>query len=108
MVLVLKKVSILGSTGSVGKNTLEVVSKLHDKFNLHAISCNKNISLLHDQIIKYKPRIAVITNHEKYKKFLKEYGYEIGVTRNCVYVVSETLRLWTILLPSVLKNCAVP
>ena len=81
MVLVLKKVSILGSTGSVGKNTLEVVSKLHDKFNLHAISCNKNISLLHDQIIKYKPRIAVITNHEKYKKFLKEYGYEIGVTR---------------------------
>ena len=58
MVSVLKKVSVLGSTGSVGKNTLEVISKLTDKFNLYAISCNENISLLHDQIIKYKPRIA--------------------------------------------------
>ena len=81
MVSVLKKVSVLGSTGSVGKNTLEVISKLTDKFNLYAISCNENISLLHDQIIKYKPRIAVITNHEKYNKFLDDYGHEINTTR---------------------------
>ena len=81
MVLVLKRVSVLGSTGSVGKNTLEVISKLADKFILYAISCNENTSLLHDQIIKYKPRVAVITNHKKYREFLDDYGHEIDVTR---------------------------
>ena len=81
MVYVLKTVSILGSTGSVGKNTLEVISKLSDRFNVYAISCNQNTSLLHEQIIKYKPRVAVITNHEKYNEFLNEYGNEINITR---------------------------
>ena len=81
MVYVLKTVSILGSTGSVGKNTLEVISSLSDRFNVYAISCNQNTSLLHEQIIKYKPRVAVITNHEKYNEFLNEYGNEINVTR---------------------------
>ena len=81
MVFILKTVSVLGSTGSVGKNTLEVISKLSDKFTLYAISCNENTSLLHHQIIKYKPRFAVITNHEKYYDFVNEYGYEIGITR---------------------------
>ena len=81
MVFVLKTVSVLGSTGSVGKNTLEVISKLPDKFNVYAISCNENTALLHDQIMKYKPRVAVITNHEKYNEFISDHGNEIGVTR---------------------------
>ena len=81
MVHVLKKVSILGSTGSVGKNTLEVISSLSDRFNVYAISCNQNTILLHEQIIKYKPRVAVITNHEKYNEFINEYGNQIDVTR---------------------------
>ena len=81
MVYVLKTVSILGSTGSVGKNTLEVISSLSDRFDVYAISCNQNTSLLHEQIIKYKPRVAVITNHEKYNEFLYEYGNEINSTR---------------------------
>ena len=81
MVYVLKTVSILGSTGSVGKNTLEVISSLSDRFHVYAISCNQNTSLLHEQIIKYKPRVAVITNHEKYNEFLNEYGNEINSTR---------------------------
>ena len=81
MVYVLKTVSILGSTGSVGKNTLEVISSLSDRFHVYAISCNQNTSLLHEQIIKYKPIVAVITNHRKYNKFINEYGNEIGVTR---------------------------
>ena len=81
MVYVLKTVSILGSTGSVGKNTLEVISSLSDRFHVYAISCNQNTKLLHEQIIKYKPSVAVITNHEKYNEFLNEYGNEMGLTR---------------------------
>ncbi len=81
MVLVLKTVSVLGSTGSVGKNTLEVISKLSDRFELYGISCNENNSLLYDQVIKYNPKVAVITNHEKYNEFMNEYGNKIGKTR---------------------------
>ena len=81
MVYVLKTVSILGSTGSVGKNTLEVISSLSNRFHVYAISCNQNTSLLHEQIIKHKPRFAVITNYEKYSEFLNDYGNEIDVTR---------------------------
>ncbi len=81
MVFVLKTVSILGSTGSVGKNTLEVISKLSDKFELYALSCNENTSLLYDQIIKHKPRVAVITSLKKYTEFVDDYGYEVGMTR---------------------------
>lgn len=81
MVFILKKVSVLGSTGSVGKNTLEVISTLPDKFKLFAISCNTNTPLLHEQIIKYKPEVAVITNQGKYNEFYDHHGYQIGVTR---------------------------
>ena len=81
MVFVLKTVSILGSTGSVGKNTLEVISKLSDKFELYALSCNENTSLLYDQIIKHKHRVAVITSLKKYTEFVDDYGYEVGMTR---------------------------
>tara|TARA_A100001035_G_scaffold213449_1_gene173238 strand:+ start:549 stop:1760 length:1212 start_codon:yes stop_codon:yes gene_type:complete len=81
MVYVLKTVSILGSTGSVGKNTLEVISRLPDRFHVYAISCNQNISLLYEQVTKYKPKVAVITNHEKYNEFLNDYGHEISATK---------------------------
>ena len=77
MVLVLKTVSVLGSTGSVGKNTLEVISKLSDRFELYGISCNENNSLLYDQIIEYNPKVAVITNHEKYNEFSFNFSYNI-------------------------------
>ena len=55
-------VSILGSTGSVGTNTLEVITSLSERFRLYGISCNQNILLLHNQITQYKPAIAVITD----------------------------------------------
>ena len=84
MVPVLKSITILGSTGSVGQNTLDVYASLSDRFSLYGISCNKNISLLYDQIIKYNPTIAVITNEEKYNEFINQYGSIIGRT-NVMY-----------------------
>ncbi len=64
VVSVLRSVSILGSTGSVGKNTLEVLTSLSERFRLYGISCNQNILLLNDQITKYQPVIAVITDEK--------------------------------------------
>ena len=67
-------VSILGSTGSVGINSLSVISSLPDKYKVYGLSCNKNILLLQQQIITYKPTFAVITNKKSYENFVKEHG----------------------------------
>ena len=80
MVLVLRTITILGSTGSVGVNTLEVLSSLSKNFRLYGISCNQNTSLFHEQIIKYSPVIAVITDKNKYTEFINQYGSHIGAT----------------------------
>ena len=81
MVSTLKFISILGSTGSVGKNTLEVLSTLSEKYSLYGISCNKNISVLFDQINKYNPSVAVITDYDKYKEFVNLHGTHINSTK---------------------------
>ena len=80
MVFVLRSVSILGSTGSVGANTLEVLTSLSERFRLYGISCNQNILLLHNQITQYKPAIAVITDEKKYTEFVNQHGSRIGDT----------------------------
>ncbi len=80
MVSVLRSISILGSTGSVGKNTLEVLSSLSTDFSLYGISCNENILLLHKQIMQYKPKIAVITDKIKYNEFIQQHGTNINTT----------------------------
>ena len=60
----MKKISILGSTGSIGTQTLEVIEKNRDKFIVEAITCGKNINLLCEQIKKFNPSFAVTEKEE--------------------------------------------
>ncbi len=53
-----KKISILGSTGSIGRQALEVIEKLQDKFEIIALTAGANTKLLNDQIKKFKPKYA--------------------------------------------------
>ena len=76
----MKKISILGSTGSIGQNTLDVMTSLNGNFSLYGISCNNNTNLLLKQINKYKPNIAVITNLDKYNLFVKKHGNKLKDT----------------------------
>ena len=52
----MKNIIILGSTGSIGTQTLEVVEKLKDKFNVLGLACGKNIELIKKQIEKFSPK----------------------------------------------------
>lgn len=52
------KISILGSTGSIGRQALEVIDKLRDKFEIIALTGGANVELLNKQIAKYKPKYA--------------------------------------------------
>ena len=56
----MKKIVILGSTGSIGTQTLEVIEKLQDEFSVLALSCGSNIELLKSQIEKFSPKFVCV------------------------------------------------
>lgn len=57
-----KKIAILGSTGSIGTQSLEVIDKLNDRFEIVAISAGNNIELVSKQIQKYQPKMVAVKN----------------------------------------------
>ena len=57
------KISILGSTGSIGTQALEVIEKLQDKFEIIALTGGSNIDLLKQQALKFRPKY-VCSNKE--------------------------------------------
>ncbi len=63
-----KKISILGSTGSIGTQALEVIEANPDHFELEAITANENADLLIKQAIQFKPNLVVIANEDKYQR----------------------------------------
>lgn len=56
----MKKITILGSTGSIGVSTLDIVEKNPDKFSVAALAAGRNVRLLAEQIIKFHPEIAAV------------------------------------------------
>ncbi len=76
----MKNIVILGSTGSIGKNALEIVRRFPDEFNIVGLSANKNIELLLKQIEEFKPQFICITSKNGYENFKKEVDYKkLGV-----------------------------
>ena len=63
-----KKIAILGSTGSIGTQALEVIEEHADKFQVEVLTANGNADLLIEQAIKFKPNVVVIADEAKYKK----------------------------------------
>ena len=59
-----KHISLLGSTGSIGTQTLEIVDVCPDNFVIDALSAGTNVELLSQQIIKYTPKIASVATAE--------------------------------------------
>ena len=61
-----KQIAILGSTGSIGTQALEVISEHSDLFEVEVLTANNNSALLIEQAKKFKPNTVVIGNEEKY------------------------------------------
>ena len=59
-----KRVSILGSTGSIGKSTLAVIGKYPDRFKVVALAAGENIDLLERQVRAFRPRIAAVVSEK--------------------------------------------
>lgn len=67
----MKNIAILGSTGSIGTQTLQVVEANPDRFSVEVLTANNNVDLLVEQALKFKPDCVVIANEEKYT-FLRD------------------------------------
>ena len=75
-----KKIAILGSTGSIGTQTLEVINNNLDRFSIELLSAHSNIDLLIKQTIKFKPKTIIIGNKNHYKKLKMTFkGQKINI-----------------------------
>jgi len=63
-----KRIAIFGSTGSIGRQALEVIDANPDLFSVEVLTAHQNDELLIEQAIKYKPNIVVIGAEQKYQK----------------------------------------
>ncbi len=71
----MKKISILGSTGSIGTQALDVVRKLPDEFKICALAANSNVELFSKQVEEFQPELAVLADEDAYKKFTAEKNF---------------------------------
>ena len=60
-----KGIAVLGSTGSIGVNTLSVVASHPDKFDVLALAAHSNVDKLEEQVRRFRPRLAVLFESEK-------------------------------------------
>jgi len=98
----MKRLAILGSTGSIGKNSIEVIANFPDQFKVSYLTVNNNIDALCDQVRRFKPKGVVVLDRnsaaECKKRFdgatevlVGEEGLEEIVQRNDVDVVISSL-----------------
>ena len=73
-----KGIAILGSTGSIGTQTLEVISEHKNLFSVEVLTANNNCDLLIEQAKQYKPNTVVIVNQDKYDKVNSEL-FKLGI-----------------------------
>lgn len=80
-----KRISILGSTGSIGVNALKVVSHLKSELEVVYLSANKNMTLLLKQIVQYQPQAVCIVDEKSYysiKEELSSLNIEVLIGRS--------------------------
>lgn len=88
-----KNIAILGSTGSIGTQTLDIISEYPNRFRASLLTANRNVKLLAEQAKKYLPDRVVIADDTLYpelKEYLKDYPVEVVSGSNSIGVsVSE-------------------
>lgn len=73
----MKQVTLLGSTGSIGTNTLDVVRRNRHRFEIYALAAGRNFELLADQIREFQPKVAVVSEPDRLAAVLKERGIRV-------------------------------
>jgi len=75
----MKKVAILGSTGSIGINTVEVIRKFPDHFSVEALTVNTRINLLEKQIDEFHPKVVAVKDEKLAAELKRKIGSKCEV-----------------------------
>jgi 1-deoxy-D-xylulose-5-phosphate reductoisomerase len=73
----LKQVTLLGSTGSIGTNTLDIVRRNQHRFEIYALAAGRNFDLLAEQIQEFRPKVVVVSEPDRLAAVLKDRNIEI-------------------------------
>lgn len=85
----MKKIAILGSTGSIGKNALNIIENFKDKFTVSFLVANTSVNVIKEQIEKYKVKKAVLLNVEAANHLKKNISEEVKIYSG----INELLKL---------------
>ena len=69
----MKNISVLGSTGSIGRQTLEVAAANPEQLKIRVLAAHRNVDLMLQQIELYHPDLAVLTDKKAADKLQKQY-----------------------------------
>lgn len=69
----MENIAILGSTGSIGRSSLEVMDKLSHRFRVVGLAAGRNIQLLEEQVEKFKPKIVSLEREEEAEQFRRKF-----------------------------------
>ena len=64
---------LLGSTGSIGQTTLNIIRRDKNNFNVKLLTTNKNVKKIYKQAIEFKVKNIVIFNKEEYHRYIKNF-----------------------------------
>jgi len=70
----MKRISIIGSTGSIGRQTLDVIKEHRDEFSVECLTSLKNVDLLVEQVNEFKPKYVAVTEKNKYNELKAAIG----------------------------------
>ncbi|MBM4341148.1 MAG: 1-deoxy-D-xylulose-5-phosphate reductoisomerase [Deltaproteobacteria bacterium] len=88
----MKRLAILGSTGSIGVNTLDIVRQSPEQFEVISLSAGLNIRLLREQILRFRPKVVSVLNQEVAGELKRSIA---GVDVEVVYGVEGLIRVAT-------------
>ena len=74
----IKKLTVLGSTGSIGVNTLNIIRNNADKYIVVALAAGRNVDLLHKQIVEFEPQFVAVENENLAEKLQDLLGSASG------------------------------
>jgi 1-deoxy-D-xylulose-5-phosphate reductoisomerase len=69
----MENIAILGSTGSIGQSSLEVIDKLNNRFRVVGLAAGRNTQVLETQIEKFKPKIVSVEKKEEAEEFRRKF-----------------------------------
>jgi len=71
----MKRVAVLGSTGSIGTSTLSLVEAFSDRFQIVALAAGRNVELLRSQVAHHKPQLVAVARAEDARTLAREFGH---------------------------------